>query len=40
MMDLVYTWYDDRYKPKVLLRNALSNAYDLKVKVTDLELLC
>ena len=33
-MDLVYVWYDDRHWSKILLGTIL------KVKVTDLELLC
>ena len=38
MIDLVYIWYGDRYWPKVLFTTITSTAYDLKAKVTDLEL--
>ena len=38
-MDLVYNWYNDRYQ-YVLFNNTITHTYDLKVKVTDLELLC
>ena len=40
MMDLVYVWYDDRYWSKILHRIIPTPIYDLKVKVTDLELSC
>ena len=40
VMYLVYIWYGDRYKSKVLFSNTLNHSQDLKVKVTDLELLC
>ena len=41
-MDLVYIWYDDRYWPKILFCTMMipTPMHDLKVKVTDLELLC
>ena len=39
-MDLVYIWYDDRYRSKVLFSNTYNQAYELQVKVMDLELLC
>ena len=39
-MDLVYIWYDDRDLSKILFRTILTPMHDLKVKVTDLELLC
>ena len=38
MMDLVYIWYVDRYKSKVLFTNIHNHTCDLKVKVKDLEL--
>ena len=38
-MDLVYIWYDYSYRSNNLFNNTLSHAYDLKVKVTVLELL-
>ena len=40
MMDLVYVWYDDRHWSKILLSIIPTPMHDLKVKVTDLELLC
>ena len=39
-MDLVYVWYDDRHWSKILLSTIPTRMHDLKVKVTDLELLC
>ena len=41
-MDLVYVWYDDRHWSKILLSTIPTPTpmHDLKVKVTDLELLC
>ena len=36
-MDLVYVWY---VWSKILLSTIPTPMYDLKVKVTDLELLC
>ena len=43
-MDLVYIWYDDRYWSKILFSTIPIPIpipmHDLKVKVTDLELLC
>ena len=38
-MDLVYVWYDDRHCSKILFSTIPTTIYDLKVKVTDLELL-
>ena len=40
MMDLVHVWYDDRYWSKILCSTIYIPLHDLKVKVTDLELLC
>ena len=40
LMDLVYIWYDDRYWSKFLFSTIPNSMHDLKVKVTDLELLC
>ena len=39
MMDLVHVWYDDEYWSKILHRTIPTPICDLKVKVTDLELL-
>ena len=39
-MDLVYIRYDDRYWSKILFTTIPDLMSDLKVKVTDLELLC
>ena len=39
-MDLVHVRYDDRYYPKILCSTIHTPIYDLKVKVTYLELLC
>ena len=39
-MDLVYVWYDDRHWSKILLSTIPTPMRGLKVKVTDLELLC
>ena len=39
-MDLVYIWYDYRYCFKILFSTIPIPAYDLEVKVTDLEILC
>ena len=39
-MDLVYIWYDDRYWSKILFSTIPTLMHDLRVKVTDLELLC
>ena len=36
-MDLVYVWYDDKHWSK---SNIPTPMHDLKIKVTDLELLC
>ena len=38
MMDLVHVWYDNRYWSKILHSTIPTPTYDLKVKVTDLEL--
>ena len=40
LMDLVYIWYNDRYWSKILFSTIPTRMHDLKVKVTDLELLC
>ena len=40
LMELVYIWYDDRYWSKILFCTIVIPMHDLKVKVTDLELLC
>ena len=40
LMDLVYIWYDDRYWSNILFRTSPTSMHVLKVKVTDLELLC
>ena len=39
-MDLLYTciWYDNRYWSKILFGTTPTPVYDLKVKVTDLEI--
>ena len=39
-MDLVYIWYDYRCWSKILLSTIHIAAYDVQVKVTDLEILC
>ena len=39
-MDLVYVWYDDRYWSRILDSTIPNHIHDLKVKVTDLEVLC
>ena len=39
MIGLVYIWNDNSYRSKVLFIITLTHAYDLKVKVTDLEIL-
>ena len=39
-MDLFHVWYDNRYWFKILLSIMFTPMDDLKVKVTDLELLC
>ena len=39
MMDLVHVWYDDGYWSKILHSTIPTPIRDLKVKVTDLELL-
>ena len=38
MMDLLYICSDDRYMFKGLFDNIPTQAYDFKVKVTDLEI--
>ena len=35
MMDLVYIWYEDKYRSKDLFSNVPNHSYDLKVKVMD-----
>ena len=37
-MDLLYIWHDYRYWFKILFGTLLTPAYDLEVKVTDLEI--
>ena len=39
VMDLVHIWWDDRYKSKVSFSNTPAHANDLKIKVTDFEIL-
>ena len=41
-MDLFHTLYDDGYRSNLifLFKQYLAHAYDLKVKVTDLEISC
>ena len=39
MIDMVHIWNDNRYRSKVLFIIAPTHACDLKVKVTDLEIL-
>ena len=36
-MGLLYIWYNNRYWSKILFGTTPTPAYDLKVKVTDLE---
>ena len=38
-MDLLHILFDDRYRSKVLFSNTGIHAYDLKVKVIDLQIL-
>ena len=38
-MDLLHILFDDRYRSKVLFSNTRIHAYDLKVKVKDLQIL-
>ena len=38
-MDLLHILFDDRYRSKVLFSNTGAHAYDLKVKVIDLQIL-
>ena len=38
-MDLLHILFDDRYRSKVLFSNTNAHAYDLKVKVIDLQIL-
>ena len=38
-MDLVYIWYDDRDRSKILISTIPTPMHDLKIKVTDLEIL-
>ena len=37
-MDLLYIWCDNRYRSKILLGTTPTPAYDLKIKVTYLEI--
>ena len=37
-MDLLYNWHDYRYLSKILFVTIPAPAYDLEVKVTDLEI--
>ena len=39
MIDLVHIWNDNKYRSKVSFIITSTHAYDLKVKVTDLEIL-
>ena len=39
MLDLVHVWYVDGYWSKILHSNIPTPIHDLKIKVTDLELL-
>ena len=39
MIDLVHIWNDNRYMSKVLFTITPTHAYDLKAKITDLEIL-
>ena len=39
MTDLVHTWNENRYRSKVLFTITPTHAYNLKVKVTKLEIL-
>ena len=39
-MDLLYICYDYRYWSKILLGTNPTPAYDLEVKITDLQILC
>ena len=39
MIDLVFIWNDNRYRSKVLFFITPTHTYDLKIKVTDLEIL-
>ena len=39
MMDLVHIWCDDRYRSTVSFSNTPAHAHDLKIKVTDFEIL-
>ena len=38
-MDLLHILFDDRYRSKVSFSNTHTHAYDLKVKVIDLQIL-
>ena len=37
-MELLYIWHDYRYWSKILFNTVPNPAYDLEVKVTDLEI--
>ena len=37
-MDLLYIWHDDRYWAKILFGTIPTPAYDIEVKITDLEI--
>ena len=39
-MDLFYNCYGDRDQSEALFSNILTQTYDNKVEITDLELLC
>ena len=39
-MDLLYIWHDYRYSSKILFSTIPTPAYDLEVKVTDIEVWC
>ena len=38
-MDLLHILFDDRYRSKILFSSTHAHAYDLKVKVIDLQIL-
>ena len=38
-MDLLYIWYDNRHWSKILFGTTPTPAYDLKVKITYLEIM-
>ena len=38
-MDMLHILFDDRYRSKVLFSNTCIHAFDLKVKVIDIQIL-